>query len=167
MVDSIDKVYYRIGGGRYWKIFTNFSPIFKLNQQDSISSRENYLYFSTKEDCCIAISLLSSTLFYWYFIMMTNCRDLNPSDLRNFPFSTTHLTADIKDRLLALSSNLMDSYMHNSKMKEKTSKQTGHIIYQEFYPKLSKPIIDEIDKVLAQHYGFTDEELDFIINGAD
>jgi hypothetical protein len=28
----------------------------------------------------------------------------------------------------------------------------------------SKPIIDEIDQVLAKHYGFTDEELDFIIN---
>jgi len=31
-------------------------------------------------------------------------------------------------------------------------------------PKNSKPIIDEIDNVLAKHYGFTDEELDFIIN---
>lgn len=30
--------------------------------------------------------------------------------------------------------------------------------------KKSKPIIDEIDTVLAKHYGFTDEELDFIIN---
>jgi hypothetical protein len=28
----------------------------------------------------------------------------------------------------------------------------------------AKPIIDEIDQVLAAHYGFTDEELDFIIN---
>jgi len=27
---------------------------------------------------------------------------------------------------------------------------------------LSKPIIDEIDRRLAAHYGFTDEELDFI-----
>ena len=25
-------------------------------------------------------------------------------------------------------------------------------------------VIDEIDKVLARHYGFTEEELDFIIN---
>jgi len=24
--------------------------------------------------------------------------------------------------------------------------------------------LDEIDRVLAKHYGFTDEELDFIIN---
>ena len=31
-------------------------------------------------------------------------------------------------------------------------------------PKHSKLIIDEIDRVLAKHYGFTDEELDFIIN---
>ena len=26
----------------------------------------------------------------------------------------------------------------------------------------AKPILDEIDRVLAAHYGFTDEELDFI-----
>ncbi len=35
---------------------------------------------------------------------------------------------------------------------------------QVFRPRLSKPMIDEIDKVLAKRYGFTDEELDFIIN---
>ena len=31
-------------------------------------------------------------------------------------------------------------------------------------PKLSKPIIDQIDRVLASYYDFTDEEFDFIIN---
>ncbi len=31
-------------------------------------------------------------------------------------------------------------------------------------PKFSKPIIDDIDSVLSRHYGFTEEELDFIIN---
>ena len=40
----------------------------------------------------------------------------------------------------------------------------GAIEYQEFYPKDSIAIIDEIDTVLAKHYGFTEEELDFIIN---
>ena len=38
------------------------------------------------------------------------------------------------------------------------------ITYEEFFAGGSKPIIDEIDRVLAEHYGFTDEELDFIIN---
>ena len=32
------------------------------------------------------------------------------------------------------------------------------------HPKYSKPILDEIDTVLAAHYGFTEEELDFILN---
>jgi hypothetical protein len=31
-----------------------------------------------------------------------------------------------------------------------------------FYPAFGKPIIDEIDCVLARHYGFTEEELDFM-----
>ena len=35
---------------------------------------------------------------------------------------------------------------------------------QCIFPKQSKAIIDEIDRVLARHYGFTDEELDFIVN---
>jgi hypothetical protein len=35
---------------------------------------------------------------------------------------------------------------------------------QHIYPKQSKAIIDEIDGRLAEHYGFTDEELDFIVN---
>lgn len=35
---------------------------------------------------------------------------------------------------------------------------------QCIFAKYSKSIIDRIDKILAKHYGFTDEELDFIIN---
>ena len=31
-------------------------------------------------------------------------------------------------------------------------------------PRHSKPILDEIDAVLAEHYDFTPEKLDFIIN---
>ncbi|MCB6902932.1 hypothetical protein LK429_04630 [Hoylesella buccalis] len=44
------------------------------------------------------------------------------------------------------------------------SKTRGIVESYVYKKKLSKPIIDEIDKVLARHYGFTEEELDFIIN---
>ena len=33
-----------------------------------------------------------------------------------------------------------------------------------YHVSCAKPIIDEIDELLAKHYGFTEEELDFIIN---
>ncbi|HCS75665.1 MAG TPA: hypothetical protein DIW17_17555, partial [Clostridiales bacterium] len=43
-------------------------------------------------------------------------------------------------------------------------RQTGETQTQSFKVALSKPIINNIDTVLAEHYGFTSEELDFIIN---
>ena len=43
-------------------------------------------------------------------------------------------------------------------------KTSGKVEYDEVYLKKSKECIDEIDTVLADHYGFTPEELDFIIN---
>jgi len=157
-------IYYRIGGGRYWKIFTNFQPRFVLNGKDGISSRENYMYLSSSEFRDAAISILSSSFFYWYFILTTNCRDLNPSDLNEFPVNLEQLSRPTLTSLVKLCTNLMVDYRRNIQLKEKTSSLTGNIVYQEFYPRLSKPIIDEIDRVLAKHYGFTDEELDFIIN---
>ena len=44
------------------------------------------------------------------------------------------------------------------------SQTRGTVNSYVFKKRLSKPIIDEIDKVLAAHYGFSEEELDFIIN---
>lgn len=49
-------------------------------------------------------------------------------------------------------------------MQIRMQKTKGETCTQLFKVGLSKPIIDEIDKVLAKHYGFTEEELDFIIN---
>lgn len=74
------------------------------------------------------------------------------------------MSAVTKNRLVELTNELMIDYQAKKEQKHKTSRKTGEIIYEEFYPRKSKPIIDEIDRVLARHYGFTDEELDFIIN---
>lgn len=58
----------------------------------------------------------------------------------------------------------MLSFQKHKIRKECQYKTTGKVVYDEYTPSNSKPIIDEIDKVLAEHYDFTDEELDFIIN---
>lgn len=58
----------------------------------------------------------------------------------------------------------MKDYIKNRNRKHTIYRATGEVEYDEYFPKFSKPIIDEIDTVLARHYGFTEEELDFIIN---
>jgi hypothetical protein len=55
-------------------------------------------------------------------------------------------------------------YLQNKSTEKTITTKAGQIRYQEFHLSDSKPILDNIDRTLAQHYGFTDEELDFIIN---
>lgn len=43
-------------------------------------------------------------------------------------------------------------------------KTYGTIEIESFRPRMSKGIIDRINAILAEHYHFNDEELDFIIN---
>ena len=57
-----------------------------------------------------------------------------------------------------------ESLKKNKKRSVTQNKASGEITQDFYYVRLSKPIIDEIDKLLASHYGFTEEELDFIIN---
>ena len=63
-----------------------------------------------------------------------------------------------------LPERLQRSLESNSWFQTRHQRQTGEVRIQSFTPSFSKAIIDEIDRVLAKHYGFTDEELDFIIN---
>ena len=63
-----------------------------------------------------------------------------------------------------LSENIEYSLRNNAyhyTINSKTNGPQDTVTYRKFY---SKSLMDEIDKVLAEHYGFTDEELDFIIN---
>lgn len=57
----------------------------------------------------------------------------------------------------------MVDYQKNKLLYTRVSKGIT-TVFDSFYPAKSKSIIDQIDTLLAKHYGFTDEELDFIIN---
>ena len=59
---------------------------------------------------------------------------------------------------------LLKSYEENSILQKKKTRNDQIVIEKQLFPAKSKPIIDKIDRVLAQHYDFTPEELDFIIN---
>ena len=80
------------------------------------------------------------------------------------PLDFEDISESIVLNLSTCCNQLMKDFCDNSKMLEMRYEKLGKMTIQCIYPKFSKPIIDEIDRVLAQHYGFTDEELDFIIN---
>jgi hypothetical protein len=83
------------------------------------------------------------------------------------PFTEYHyidLDNERVEALEKLTQQLMENLKKTSVRRKAVSEKTGSVEYDEFWPRYSKPIIDKIDTVLATHYGFTPEELDFIIN---
>jgi len=148
---------------RYWIRAMDFVPYFWNEKEgEKISVQVKPLYLTTYKEALVA--MLNSSLFYWWFVTLSDCRHLNLREIDSFPVGFEQLTNDVKNQLGLLTASLMNDFQENARRKECFYKTTGNVVYDEFDVKKSKPIIDEIDKVLAKHYGFTEEELDFIIN---
>jgi hypothetical protein len=154
-------LYYRTTGGLYWKVFTERPPTFIINGEKGSSSRETTISLDKKETPKLFVTIFSSSLFWWWYTVTSNLRDLNPSDLLGFKFDNALIG---NNELIDLADQYIKDVNFNSKMLTRIQEKTGKTQTQSFKLSKSKPIIDEIDKILAKHYGFTEEELDFIIN---
>lgn len=150
---------------QYWIRAMDFAPYF-WNERDGeqISTQVKPLHLADRLDAAVVASILNSSLFYWWFIALSDCRHLNLREIRTFPVGLEQMQKTVKRELAELSKRLMEDLKRRAKRKETHYRTTGKVVYDEFYPKHSKPIIDHIDRVLAQHYGFTHQEVDFIIN---
>jgi len=120
------------------------------------------LQFPTREQAVAVFCCLNSTLFRWFLDVTSDGSHLNRREIDNFPFDPKSASSAYPV-LLELAKRLSESLRRTSVNKIMRYKHDT-LTVQCIFPKYSKPTIDEIDRVLAKHYGFTDEELDFIIN---
>lgn len=152
-----NSIYYH-NAPRYFLRFAEKAPYFysdKVGEQ--ISGHIKTISVDSQKDFIKIVGALNSSLFFWWFTIFSNCRDLVTREI--ISFCVPNCTMD-KDIVM----NLLRDYHKKAYRKETIYKTTGRVVYDEYYPSKSKTFIDEIDKALAKHYGFTDEELDFIIN---
>jgi hypothetical protein len=107
-----------------------------------------------------AFSLLNSSTFFYYWIALSDCYNLTKKYI-----SEIRVPDSLSENTLKKEADILNKDLNNNiQVAEYQYANRGMVRFAQFFPKKSKPIIDEIDKVLAKHYGFTEEELDFIIN---
>lgn len=121
------------------------------------------LTFQKHEEAEAAFCILNSTLFRWFVNVFSDCRHVNKREVEGFRCDLNRLLRTQQRQVNQLAERLSASLQKNSEFREMRFKH-DHLRVQCIIPKFSKPIIDEIDTVLAEHYGFTAEELDFILN---
>lgn len=100
-------------------------------------------------------SIINSSLFFFWFLVVGNGRNITGRDVEQFPIDVSATPMELG----SLFAELMNDYKQNSIIRERRD-----CSFQEFRPNLSKPIIDKIDVVLGKLYGFSNDETDFIIN---
>jgi Eco57I restriction-modification methylase len=146
---------------RYWVKATIGLPYYAKDGVVGSPAHGRYVYFDSPQTVAAICAILNGSLFYVYFIAYGDCFHLSDTLVSGFPIPSE---LSIDQCLANLGERLQTSLAANAEYKTIHTRDGSEITYAEFFVAESKPIIDEIDKALAEHYGFTDEELDFIIN---
>ncbi|MBX7107584.1 MAG: Eco57I restriction-modification methylase domain-containing protein [Chitinophagales bacterium] len=150
----------------YWVKILEKAPIFREDGKQTTTGEMKPVYVESDDLKYILVSLLSSTAYFIHYITWSSCQVINSRDFE-FPFNLEKLNDASRKKLAKFGKELQKDLQENSTVNLRNYSAKGRTFKMEkqyFYIKKSKSIIDKIDEVLAEHYGFTDEELDFIIN---
>ena len=132
---------------------------YKPNSGDGMQESSHYkLIPATRKKRNGIACVLNSSLFYWYYKAISNCRDFSEREICSFP------VGKIDYSMFDIVGKQLERVYQDTKEIRNRNYAGSVVYYEEYYPAKAKPIIDKIDELLAKHYGFTEEELDFIIN---
>ena len=150
----------------YWVKILETEPTFREDGKQTTTGEMKPVYVQSDDLKYILISVLSSTSYFLHYITWSSCQVINSRDFE-FPFNPEKLSETLKKKLVKLGKQLQNDLQENSTINLRNYASKGRTFTMEkqyFYIKKSKSIIDEIDTALAEFYGLTDDELDFIIN---
>jgi hypothetical protein len=108
-----------------------------------------------------AISLISSSLYYWYWLIESDCFHVTKKDILEFPVNPAVF---LDNELIKLGDSLLIDLEKNAIVRIRHRKNGDITKEVNYYVGKSKYLLDKIDLNLAKHYALTDEETDFIIN---
>jgi len=145
----------------YFLLFLNRVPkIKRLDTGKAVPPSElKDLFFSTETAQQAALGVLSSSTFFWFWNTLSDCRNLNRRDLHTFPFNPETVDAGSQKAFAKLGQRYLQALDQNASQMTKSG-----LSIESFDIPVAKPILDEIDTLLAGHYGLSAEELDFVIN---
>jgi hypothetical protein len=145
---------------RYWVKACQGLPFFRRNGTLMSPPHGRVIYAVSHEASAFLTCVLNSGLFYWYYSVFSDCEHINDTLLRGLPIKMKWEDPSWN----TLAQDLMISLSSSAVRKTIYTKQGHTIEYDEISAAQSKPIIDRIDRVLANHYGLSDDEADYIIN---
>ncbi|MEI7988649.1 MAG: DNA methyltransferase [Chloroflexota bacterium] len=157
--NSQNKLYYKGTGYNYMLAFKS-PPFFEVNSQQVTNSKTKELIL--RQDVFLEGSILvfSSSLFYWFWTVYSNCFDFTHQDFERFPIDLLTLTNFQKD-FKSIYEEIVRDLDKNGELVT-YNKANGPTRYFQYRARLTKPLFDKVDDILAKVYSFSNEELWFV-----
>lgn len=119
--------------------------------------------FCSEAEARVAFCVLNSTLFRWFINVFSDFRHVNKREVEGFRCDLKAAFGEHRDFWVRTARQLSKRLQETSEIRKMKFTHDA-LTVQCILPKNAKPIIDEIDAQLAEHYSFTPDELDFVIN---
>lgn len=146
----------------YFLLFTDFVPgIWNGDGSERAPSEFKSVDVDRRLDARVLLAAYSSSLFWWYFSVFTDNRNVNRRDLAAFPFPD--LAPEHAGRLADLGDELMCALRACAEVRTCTYRSIGTIRNTYFRQGATRPVLDRIDRELAAAYGLDDAQLDFVL----
>ena len=154
MKDKGNPIYYRVVGGRYFKIVTNYTT--RSNKETS--------FFVDKKYRDLIACILSSNLSFYFYQVYSNNLSWTFSDICSFTIPFDNINSKIIEKIEDLYKQYLKDIEKNANVR-KVSTESKYTMeeFKEYKIGKSKHIIDKIDRLICPLYGLTEEEMEFII----
>lgn len=136
---------YRRRGGGYW---LNAVP---ENIHGDVTTIED-IYFETELEQQTVFLLVNSSLFYVYWIAYADFRHLNTGHISRFPLPELETLEEYEDEILDSADELWEALqqVHAGGTRD------------QFDMQAVKPVIDNVDELLGEVYGFNKDVVEFV-----
>ncbi len=152
----------------YWVKATCYVPYYKKNGTIQTPPHSRTLYVSERPLALTIMAIINSSLFYTWFATYSDGFHLAHSLVKNFPLLPQLCQDEQLQRLAQLLECDIHQHAQRSTRNTRVNKDMNKIIHsielEEYHLGRSKPLLDQIDTVLARYYHLNAQELDFIMN---
>ncbi|MCK6631303.1 MAG: hypothetical protein L6Q31_02890, partial [Fimbriimonadaceae bacterium] len=148
----------------YWIRAMDFEPYFRSGTKTKSTDHYRELECKSEAEAKTIAAVLNSSLFFWWFNVSGNVRNITQRDISDFPLDVRDLAESaVGESLRKAFDELMLSYRQHSARRVR-EQQNGRVEYDEFYPGKSKSVMDKIDGLLATYLEMSPAEAQFIVD---
>ena len=107
------------------------------------------------------LCLLSSSLYYWLWILFSDCYHVTRADVDMVPVPDSIM---LDKRFHRLSDALVEDLERNAEVRIRRRADGSEQKEVNYLAGRSKHLMDRIDHLLAEHYGLSEEEVCYLVN---